>query len=186
MSILSLPKMAFSSEDGWPDVEKAHPSIVKLFALLVLPLSILPPAMLYYAGVGYGDAFAEGFSAKPWGAIAALFFLAELATFGVMGWFIKDIAGVHKVDISYHDAYLLAGVAPIPLWLSSLGLLEPSLTFNAGLSAAALAMSCGLIYHGVYALCHLHEELIAAAITYGVIAAGLVSWALLLLSAMLF
>lgn len=186
MSILSLPKMVISSEDGWPDVERARPSIVKLFTLVALPLAILPPAMLYYAGTEYGDVFADGFRAKPWGEIAFIFFLAELATFGAMGWFIKQVADVRKVNIDYHDAYLLAGVAPIPLWLSSLGLLVPSLSFNAGVSVVALAMSCGLIYHGVYALCHLHDEMAAVEITYGVIAAGLVAWALLLVFVMLF
>ncbi len=186
MSILTLPKMVVSAREGWPEVEKSHPSVAKLFALLVLPLSILPPVMLYYAGSHYGDAFAQGFGAKPWGLVAVSFFLAEMATFAAMGWLIKQIAAANEVTVSYYDAYLLAAVSPVPLWLSALGLLVPSLAFNGVLALAALAMSCGLIYHGVFALCHMREEVVATAITYGVIAVGLMAWALLLLFVMLF
>lgn len=181
MNIVSLPKMVISSREGWLDLERIHPSIIKVFAFLVLPLSILPPAMLYYAGSHYGAAFGAGFENKPWGAIAGVFFLAELATFGGMGWFIRQFARTAHVAVSQHDAYLLAGIAPVPLWLSSLGLLVPGLPFNFGLSFVALLMSCGLIYHGVSALCHVREEVAAMAITHGVIGAGLVAWVFLLL-----
>ncbi len=181
MSIASLPKMVISSQEGWPELEKIHPSVIQLFIFLVLPLSILPPAMLYYAGSHYGAAFGAGFDSKPWGTIALMFFLAELATFGGMGWFIQQFADTNQVAISQHDAYLLAGIAPVPLWLSSLGLLVPSLPFSVGLSLVALAASCGLIYHGVCAMCRMHEEVAAMAITHGVIGAGLVAWVFLLL-----
>ncbi len=181
MSIASLPKMVVSSREGWPDLERIHPSVIKVFAFLVLPLSMLPPIMLYYAGSHYGAAFGAGFESKPWGTIAGVFFLAELATFGGMGWFIRQFAQTHQVAVSQHDAYLLAGITPVPLWLSSLGLLFPSLPFNFGLAFVALILSCGLIYHGVSALCHTHEEVAAMAITHGVIGAGLVAWAFLLL-----
>lgn len=180
MNIVSLSKMVVSSHDGWPELEKIHPSLFKLFAFIVLPLSILPPVMLYHAGTQYGDAFAAGFGGKPWGNIATIFFLTEIFTFLVMGGLIRQVARSYGVAASHHDAYMLAGIAPIPLWLSSLGLLVPSLPFNAGISLLALAASCGLIYHGVYALCHMHEEVNAAAITQIVMSAGLIAWVLLL------
>ncbi len=83
--------------------------------------------------------------------------------------------------MDYHDAYLLAGIAPIPLWLSSLGLFVPSLGFNAVLSLAALGLSCGIIYHGIEGLCHTREDVTAASIVQTVIGAGLIAWALLLM-----
>jgi Yip1 domain len=181
MNIVSISKMVVSSSAGWPELERSHPPLVSLFAYVVLPLSVLPPIMLYHAGSSYGDAIVAGYGGKPWDSIALVFFLTEVFTLFVMGWLIRRIAEVHEVSVSSHDAYMLAGIAPIPLWLSSLGLLVPSLPFNAGLSLVALAASCGLIYHGVYALCHMHEEVSAAAITWAVMGAGLVAWALLLL-----
>ena len=60
MNILQMPRMIFSFSDGWDDLIRIHPSIARLFALLVLPLSLLPPAMIYYAGGRYGDVFVQG------------------------------------------------------------------------------------------------------------------------------
>lgn len=180
MSILTLSKMFVSSNKGWPELAVIHPSVAKIFAFLVLPLSMLPPVMLYFSGTHYGDEFLSGFSAKPWALIATLFFVAEMMTFIFMGWFIKAIAEANSTAIDTHDAYMLAAISPIPLWLSSLGLLVPSLLFNAVVSLVALGLSCSIIYHGIYALCHMHEEVVAASITQTVIGAGLIAWALLL------
>ena len=138
-------------------------------------------ALSYYAGTHYGEAFADGFGSKPWAAIAIVFFLAEMITFLGMGWFIEQVATVHKVQISTHDAFMLAGISPTPLWLSSLALLVPSFAFNAIVVLMALAASCSLIYHGVSALCHMREETTAAAITQTVMGAGVTAWALLML-----
>lgn len=180
MSFLTLSKMFVSSKEGWLELAAIHPAVSKIFTFLVLPLSMLPPIMLYFAGTHYGDEFLSGFSAKPWELIATLFFVAEMMTFIFMGWLIKAIANANSADIDTHDAYMLAGIAPIPLWLSALGLLIPSLLFNAVVSIAALGLSCSIIYHGIYALCHMHEEVVAASITQTVIGAGLIAWALLL------
>lgn len=180
MNIISLSKMALSSHAGWSEIERVHPSIVRIFTFLVLPLSLIPPVILYYVGTSYGDAFMAGVGDKQWGLIAVTFFLAEIITFAAMGWLIQQIATNHDVDLNTHDAYLLAGIAPVPMWLSALGLLVPNLLFSAVVALAGLLLSCGLIYHGVFALCHMHEEVVAVSITYTVIGAGLVAWTFLL------
>ena len=63
---------------------------------------------------------------KEWGFISTTFFLAELLTFAVMGWLIYQVGNTQNAQISFHNAYELAAVAPIPLWLSALALLVPS------------------------------------------------------------
>lgn len=181
MNILSIPKMILAPRNSWLHLEKVPPSLANLFLSLVLPLSALPPLLLYYAGTHYGDTFAGGFGGKPWGTIAIIFFLTEMLTVLGMGWFIRQVAAVQKTHISTNDAYMLAGITPIPLWLSSLALLVPNLAFNVVAVLMALAASCSLIYHGAYALCHMSEETTAAAITQTVMGAGVSAWALLLL-----
>lgn len=182
MNLISLAKLPLSTTQGWPELETIHPRVLKLFAFVVLPLSLLPPGMLYYAGTHYPEAFLPGAGGKNWGAIGVAFFLVEMATFLGMGWLIKQVAESNRLQIDYHDAYMLAAIAPIPLWLSSLGLLIPSLAFNAVLSLAALGLSCGILYHGIEGLCHMREDVTAAGIVQTVIGASLIAWALLLLS----
>jgi hypothetical protein len=181
MNILTIPQMILTPRDSWLELEKMRPSMASLFSSLILPLSVLPPLLLYYAGTHYGDAFATGFGSKPWATIAVVFFLAEALTFVGMGWFIGQVAAAHKVQVTKRNAYLLAGIAPAPLWLSSLALLVPSLAFNVSAVLLALALTCVLVHQGVYALCHMYEEITAAAITQTVMGAGLIAWALLLL-----
>lgn len=180
MSFLTLPKMIFSADQGWPDLEKMHPPLSAFLSLLVLPMSLLPPLMLYYAGTRYGDLIVSGYGAKPWAAIAAAFLLVELLTVLLMGWMIGEVSRAQRLKLSAHDAFMLAGIVPMPLWLSSLCLLVPNLAFDAEISLLGLAASCGLLYHGVYALGHLREEISAAGITQTVMGGGLVIWVLLL------
>lgn len=185
MNIAHLPQMPFSSTKGWQDIEQARPSVETVFFLIVLPFSLLPPILLYYAGTHYGDVLFRGAGARQWDLIALVFFLAEMLTFGAMGWLIKEVAGTYQYEISLHDAYLLAAICPIPLWLSSLALLVPSLAFNAGVSLAALVLSCAVIYHGIAAFCHTREETAVAEFTYTIMGAGVVAWLILVLLLML-
>lgn len=180
MLILSIPKMVVSSQAGWSSLEKNHPTFLSVFLSMALPLSLLPPVLMAYVGPHYGNAFIDGYSDKNWALIAPVFFVAEMVTLWFMGWFIKQVANTSKVSINRQDAYILASIAPVPLWLSSLALLVPSLAFNIGIAAVALAATCSLIYHGVHAICHMHDDLTATAITHTVMGAGLAGWALLL------
>ena len=180
MNFAHLPQLPFSSTRGWQELEKAHPPVAKVFLLLALPLSLLPPLMLYYTGTHFGESLFPGGAEKAWNLIAIIFFLAEMITFAGMGWLIKEVAGTYKVNISLHDAYLLAAICPIPLWLSSLGLLVPTLAFNAPLSLLALGLSCSIIYHGIYALCHMQEQTQAIGFTYTIMGAGIVAWVMLI------
>ena len=181
MSIVSIRKLVLTPRDRRLGLESTSPPLAILASSFILLLSLLPPLLLYYAGTHYGDAFSVGLGGKPWATIAIIFFLVEMLTFLGMGWFIVQVAAVHKTQISTRDAYMLAGIAPTPLWLSSLALLVPSLAFNAAVIFIALAASFSLIYRGLYELCDMHEGTTAAGITQTVMGAGMIVWALLLI-----
>jgi hypothetical protein len=115
--------------------------------------------------------------------MAVVFFLAEIGTLLFMGWLIRQVAASHRLTLDYHDAYMVASIAPVPMWLSSLGLLVPDLTAAVIIAIGGLAPSCGLVYHGIESLCRTREDVIAANIVQILIGAGLIGWALLLLVA---
>jgi hypothetical protein len=184
MSLSSLYWMPLSADRGWPDLVKRHPGLVRLALTLVLPLSLVPPLMLYYAGTHHPDVFPPQIGVKAWGEVAVVFFLAEIATLAVMGWLVRQVATSHGLAIDYHDAFVVASIAPVPMWLSALGLFVPNLAFAVVVALAGLALSCGLVYHGVEALCRTREDVVAAGIAQVVIGAGLIAWVLLLLVAL--
>ncbi|QNI02935.1 DUF1282 family protein [Halomonas sp. SH5A2] len=182
MKPLTWMKMPFSHEVGWQDLKVRAPSIPTLAWCLVLPMSLLPPVMVYFAGTHYGDNFMMGFADREWRFITTVLFLAELLTFFIMGWIIHAVVnGTEQLSISYQDAYLLAALAPLPLWLSALALWVPNLIFNALVVLAALGISCSLIYHGLQALCT-RQNLDVATIsaTYTIMSAGILGWGVLL------
>lgn len=183
MSFSSLSRMPFSPEATWPELARDDSTVTRAFSFLVVPLSLLPPAMIYWAGSQYGDAFVEGFSNKPWGLIAAIFFSCEINSVTLMGWLIQKVARAWNEQISYRDAYVLAAIAAIPLWVSSLGLLVPSFAFNVAFSAAALVLSCALVFQGVRSFCKIREDNIVQAVTITqlVFGGGLGVWGFLLL-----
>ncbi|PHQ15775.1 Yip1 family protein [Marinobacter profundi] len=181
MNVTNLIKMPFTTKGGWEELQRRQLSIPMLAWLIVVPMSLLPPVLLYYAGTHYGDEFIAGFGGKEWRFITTILFLAELLTFFVMGWLIHAVVEGHNLTISYPDAYLLAAVAPLPLWLSSLALLVPALAVSVIAVAAALVLSCTLVYQGLRALCERSDnDVVAMSATYTVMAASLLAWGVLM------
>lgn len=165
---------------AWFFLSRLHPSLSWSFTRVVLPLSLLPPVMLYYAGTLHGDDFMPGFAARDWKTIALIFLVAELASVGLMGPLIRWIAGLNGFTADKESAYLLAFAAPTPLWLSSLALVVPNFIFVAAVAILGLVASCIIIYHGVAVLLKVKEDIVAGSIAYGIMACGLLAWGLLL------
>lgn len=180
MNLMQTPKMIFSFHGGWDELIRINPSIVRLFALLVLPLSLLPPAMIYFAGSSYGDVFVPGVSVTQWHAAAGLFFIAELLTVPAMAWLIHAVSKMNNVAADYHQCFTLAALAPVPLWISSLTLFVPSLFASVVIGGLALLCSLGLIYHGVYSLLRMREDVRALQMAAVISGAGLLAWLLLM------
>ena len=180
MNILPIHKMFISSRDGWNDVVRIHPTVSKLFGLLVVPLSLIPPLMLEYAGHYHGSTLFPDTSAQAW-SLAALFFLvAELLTVPLMAWGIKSVANSRGVACDYHDAFTLAAIAPIPLWLSALVLFSSNLIMIIGMAALGVVASVLLIFRGVEGILQVKEGIVAFEVAYIVTALGLIAWTLLI------
>jgi|SRR5690554_4881672 len=181
MNLSCLLLLPFTREGGWQQLRRQRPSLNALILRLVLPLSLLPPTMLYYAIHQHGNDLLPGLAERPWPLIAPALFSAELLTFLVMGWLIHGVVNAHRMRLTYQDAYLLAAMAPLPLWLSSLTLFAADMVFIVGGVLLAMLASCGLIYHGLQALCDREEhDIMAMSATYTVMACGLMAWGVLL------
>lgn len=181
MNLTLLFQLPFHSNGAWHELQRRKLSIPLLAWALVMPMSLLPPVLLYYAGTHYGDHFMAGFAGQEWRFITTILFLAELLTFFVMGWLIHSVVEGKDLALSYTDAYLLAAVAPVPLWLSSLALLVPNLVFSIVVVMFAMGLSCTLIYHGLQALSHrTNTDVEAMSATYTVMAASFLAWVLLM------
>ena len=180
MILTEFSKMLFSSHAGWQEVDRIHPSVEKLFLSLVLPMSLLPPAMIAYAGFNYGNEYFATGSSLNWVTSACVFLIAELLSVPLMAWAIKNIAATRNIHTDYHDTFVVATVAVIPLWLSSLALFVSSPLFIVGMALVGLLISVSAIYHGITGLLHVHDEIEVESITYTTICLGVATWTLLI------
>lgn len=184
MNTHNLPKMFYSYREGWADVIQVHPTVTKLLTTFVMPMSLIPPAMLLYSMlVTPGAVFPElapPISAGEAIGAAVAFYLAELAMVALMASIIQQMGDVVDCTPDYPDAFLLAAIAPTPLWLSALALFVPSAWFVGIVVAAAWVASAALIYHGVYPLFKLDDPSKARVMGSFVLTTGIIAWFALL------
>lgn len=184
MNPLILSKL-FLHHSGWKYVAHSHLSVMKLYLLYVVPLSLIPPLMVYFAGTMYVDQIFPVLSANKLQMIVAVFFLVELAIVPIMGWVIQALGEVAGIKPHYREAFTLAAVAPTPLWLAPLFLFVPNLLLNITVTSVAMIGSAAVIYYAVPALFHLKDKGRSLLVSGSILAAGLVAWVFLMVLTLL-
>jgi Yip1 domain len=181
MSIVQIGKLFVSRHDGWDQVAHVHASVIKLFALLVVPLSLIPPLMLEYAGHHYGSLLYPTTPAQSWSIAALVFLVAELLTVPLMAWAIQSVAKSRGLASGYHDAFTLSSISAIPLWLSSLVLFSSNIVLIVGILGLGLIGSVLLIFRGVEGILGMDDDVVAFDLAYIVTAMGLIAWVVLIM-----
>lgn len=180
MNTHNLPKMMFSYTEGWQDLIKAHPAVMKMFTMYVMPMSLIPPVMFLYASIvtpgAVFPAVVPQFSAMEALAVAVGFYVVELAMVALMASIIQQMGEVVGVTPAHEEAFMLAAVAPTPLWLASLALFIPSLWVNGLVVALAWVASAALIFHGVTPLFKLQDPGKARLMGWFVLMTGIMAW----------
>lgn len=183
MPQLHLPRLPQS--DVWDTLAHSHFSVLRMFLFYALPLSVVPPAMIYFAGVVYGGTLLPALSVMQLLTIGIAFFLAELAMTFLVAYIILRLGEVVDLKITYEDAYKLAVVIPTPLWLASLCLFVPSVILNIAAGAAALMLSGALIFYNVPAILKVEDRGAARILSNAILVAGILAWAAMMLLSIL-
>ena len=185
MTIIGLARKMLSTSGRGFHIHGSRPRLHPSFFVFTLLLSLLPPAMLYRAGTSHGALFTPGFDDKPWMAIAIACFCVEMLSVSGAAWLARELALVNGGYMSRHDAWALAIVSRIPLWLSFLSLLAPNLPLILAMVLLGHVAECALIVHGFATICRPCEELTSIVVTQTVVGTELVVKVLLLLLIML-
>lgn len=179
MSPLNIVKLPFSSADGWDSLRLIHPKIVETFLFLTLPFSLIPPAMMVYAGGHHGNIYPVNAAMDRWIEAAFAFLALELLTVPLMAWLIKQIAAAHEIKTDIKDAFLLAAITAVPMWLSAFALALPYLWPTIAILFLGLIISGCLLYRGSQSFLRTSEALEAQAIAAEAFAGGALVWVLL-------
>lgn len=190
MNLAQYPKMLYSYGEGWKELMQAHPTPAHLLTRFVIPMSILPPAMVAYAEiVRPGSVLPEMVPAISGNEIVltcAVFFLAQIAMVWLMASVIQKVAEMLDARPDFHNSFTLAAIAPTPLWLASLSLLVPSFSFMVAIGLVAWCLSAALIVHGVEPLFRLENHSRSRLMAGFILSAGVMAWiGLLVVMAML-
>lgn len=184
MSYFALPRCLTTETQDIPGKPR-EASVAKLFLLLVVPMSLLPPLMYVYAQISAPGAILPrlepAISLNEALLVGTAFFLAELLTVALMAMFIQQLGDKVSVQPSYANAYALAATAPIPLWLATLGLALPNLWVNVAFMSIAWLFSVGLIRRGVQTLYMPYDDSKTHKLANTLAFIGVASWLSLLL-----
>lgn len=180
MLMTHIPQMLVSEKTGWDEIDRSHFSYRWFFKSLVLPMSLLPPALYAYAELAHpGVVFPLSVPAMSTLQLAVngvVLYALQLVMVAYMAMLIQRIALTRDHDPGYDGAYALAAIAPVPLWFSSLALLVPSFAFAVGVVLLAWGASMALIRHGVRPLLHISDEKTAHYVANMVTFSGMVAW----------
>ena len=184
MNMMQLSRMLCSLHECWDEIERSRPGMDELFRKLVLPLSLLPPAMILHASGAMGAELLPDTHFGNWVLAAVFFFVAEHFSVPLMAGVIREAAIAKGVSPTLRDAYAVAAIAPVPLWLSSLALLFGSPWFAIVVAVAGLIGAGVLVHNGVARLLGVEEGVDASDMAVQVISLGVLAWAVLLLVAL--
>ena len=180
MTPANLPGMFVSESEGWSEINRIHPGVMKMLLAVVVPLSLLPPLMYAYANMLHPGQIFPAMEPPLGGGEAMLvgggFFIAELVMVFLMADMIRQIAASHGVIAGFENSFALAAVAPAPLWLASLMMFVPSVWMCSIALVVAWVGSVALIRHGVRPLLHVVDQDQARDIASSITIAGVVGW----------
>ncbi|MDD5329023.1 MAG: Yip1 family protein [Sulfuricella sp.] len=199
MNMLHLPEF-----HAWDTLSRRHLSVPLMFFFYVLPMSLIPALMLYYAGTAYHENLLPALSltASQLQILSGAFFVYELAGVFAMAGAVEFVARtelkvIHSpqklmefppeapsigepVDVprvEFRDAFTLAAIAPTPLWIGSLCLFIPSFMIDMTIGALALLASAVILYYATPTILKLDEQREGALFRYLTVAGGMVGWA---------
>ena len=181
MNPLTLFRLFFMPSKGWKDLMQSQPSIHRLYLSHVIPFALIPPLMIYIAGRTHSELFFDLLPGNKLIIVSVAFFLVQLVVVPAMASIVRQLAEVAEIHPSYKDAFILAAVAPTPLWMAPIFLMVPDILVNIGVTSLAMMASAGFIYYGIPVVFKIKEQGHALLLFGAILIAGVIAWGFLMI-----
>jgi len=181
MNPLTLFRLFFTPTKGWKDLMQSQPSIHRLYLSHVIPFALIPPLMIFIAGRTHSELFFDLLPGNKLIIVSVAFFLVQLVVVPAMASIVRQLAEVAEIHPSYKDAFILAAVAPTPLWMAPIFLLVPDILVNIGVTSLAMMASAGFIYYGIPVVFKIKEQGHALLLFGAILIAGVIAWGFLMI-----
>lgn len=179
MNPVTLFKLFFMPTKGWQDLLSTQPSIPRLFMLHVIPFSLIPSLMIYIAGMSNSFPLLEVMPSSNMLLVAISFFVIQLIAVPIMATVLRQLGEVAEVHPAYKDSFILAAVAPTPLWLAPVFLIVPNILVIFAVFTLAMMAAFGIIFYGLPTVLNVRNEGRALLYFGGIVMAGMVASAFL-------
>jgi hypothetical protein len=181
MNPLTLFRLFFMPTKGWKDLMQSQPSIHRLYLSHVIPFALIPPLMIFIAGRTHSELFFDLLPGNKLIIVSVAFFLVQLVVVPAMASIVRQLAEVAEIHPSYKDAFILAAVAPTPLWMAPIFLIVPDILVNIGVTSLAMMASAGFIYYGIPVVFKIKEQGHALLLFGAILIAGVIAWGFLMI-----
>jgi hypothetical protein len=182
MNPITLFKLFFKPTAGWEALMASKPSMHRLFLLHVLPFAMIPPVMIYFVGKSHTILFFDLLPGNKLILVSLILFFVQLVVVPVMASIIRQLAEIADSHPTYREAFILAAVAPTPLWMAPVFLVVPDIVVNIGVTSLAMMASAGFIYYGIPTVFKIKEQGHVYLLFGAVLMAGATAWGFLMIS----
>ena len=182
MNPFTLFRLFFRPTSGWESLMATQPSMHRLFLLHVLPFALIPPVMIYVAGQNHAILFFDLLPGSKLLLVALILFLIQLVVVPVMATIIRQLAEIADSHPTYRESFILAAVAPTPLWMAPVFLLVPDILINIFVTSLAMMASAGFIYFGIPTVFKIREQGHVHLLFGAILMAGATAWGFLMVA----
>jgi hypothetical protein len=180
MHPITLFTLFFKPTAGWQRLINSRPTIYRLYLLHVIPFSIIPAFMIYLTGGKHGLLFLNLLPDDKLRVVAIIFFVIQLVVVPIMAIIVRQLAEVAEIHPSYGDSFILASVAPTPLWMAPVFLFIPDIYVNSLVITVAMMAAVGLMYFGIPTIFRIEDKGRSFLFFGAVLMAGLMAWVFLM------
>jgi len=180
MNPMTLFKLFFKPTVGWEALIASQPSMHRLFLLHVIPFALIPSVMIYIAGTKQTLMFFDLLPGNKLVLVSLILFLVQLVVVPVMATILRQLAEVADSHPSYRQAFILAAVAPTPLWMAPVFLIVPDMMVNILVTTLAMMASAGFIYFGIPTVFKIKEQGHVYLLFGAILVAGVIAWGFLM------
>jgi hypothetical protein len=162
------------------------PSSMQLILFYVLPLSLIPCAMMYFRLYhNYPRLFMDALPGNRLLVVSAELLLLQMSVILAMAWITQNLAEMVNKKPSFRDSLLMIAIATTPLWLTSIFYVVPSLSFNVIVHAVAVLISIALVYRGVKYILAVQERGAIATLTLAIVCTAGLGFAVVMIGSLI-
>jgi len=164
----------------------SKPSVSQLMLFYILPLSLIPCAMMYWRLYhNYPGLFIDQLPGNRLLMVSAELLLLQLGVLLVMAWITQNLAEMVNIKPDFRDSLLMMAIATTPLWLTSLFYIVPSLSFNVVVHGVAVLVSVLLVYRGVRYIFGIRERGALVSLSMAIVCTAGLGFAVILIGSLI-